>query len=103
MNHFAFTTQESTIVLFGTGRVEFKYVNPADGPRNTKKSRWEHDQSCNFRARFEWPHLELRVLIWNTAVLFSIPLEPAWIPRIAKDSVFHGGTSQLAEKIVRRP
>ena len=38
MNHYAFTTQESTIVLFGTGPVEFKYVNPNDDPRNTKKS-----------------------------------------------------------------
>jgi quercetin dioxygenase-like cupin family protein len=38
MNHFAFTAQESTIVLFGMGPVEFKYVNPADDPRNTKKS-----------------------------------------------------------------
>ena len=28
MNHFAYTTQETTIVLYGTGPVEFKYVNP---------------------------------------------------------------------------
>lgn len=35
MNHYAFTTaQETTIVLFGQGPVEFKYVNPADDPRN---------------------------------------------------------------------
>lgn len=35
MNHFAFTTsQETTIVLYGQGPVEFKYVNPADDPRN---------------------------------------------------------------------
>jgi hypothetical protein len=33
MNHFAFTTQETTIVLYGMGPVEFKYVNPADDPR----------------------------------------------------------------------
>jgi quercetin dioxygenase-like cupin family protein len=39
MNHYAFTTQESTIVLFGMGPVEVKYVNPADDPRNVKKSR----------------------------------------------------------------
>jgi quercetin dioxygenase-like cupin family protein len=38
MNHFSYTTQESTIVLFGMGPVEFKYVNPADDPRNAKKS-----------------------------------------------------------------
>jgi len=38
MNHYAFTTQESTIVLFGTGPVEFKYVNPSDDPRTTKKT-----------------------------------------------------------------
>ncbi len=33
MNHFAYTTQETTIVLYGQGPVEFKYVNPADDPR----------------------------------------------------------------------
>ena len=38
MNHFAYTTQESTIVLYGIGPVDFKYVNPADDPRNTKKT-----------------------------------------------------------------
>ena len=36
MNHFAYTAQETTIVLYGQGPVEFKYVNPADDPRNTK-------------------------------------------------------------------
>ncbi|HEY1902688.1 MAG TPA: cupin domain-containing protein [Terracidiphilus sp.] len=37
MNHFAFTTaNETTIVLYGQGPVEFKYVNPADDPRNAK-------------------------------------------------------------------
>ena len=34
MNHFAYTTQESTIILFGQGPVEFKYVNPSDDPRH---------------------------------------------------------------------
>ena len=34
MNHFAYTTQETTIVLYGVGPVEFKYVNPSDDPRN---------------------------------------------------------------------
>ena len=34
MNHFAYTTSETTIVLYGQGPVEFKYVNPADDPRN---------------------------------------------------------------------
>lgn len=38
MNHFAYTAAESTIVLYGTGPVEFKYVNPADDPRNAKSS-----------------------------------------------------------------
>lgn len=33
-NHFAYTTGETTIVLYGQGPVEFKYVNPADDPRN---------------------------------------------------------------------
>jgi len=35
-NHFAFTKQPTTIVLFGQGPVEFKYVNPNDDPRNKK-------------------------------------------------------------------
>ena len=39
MNHFAYTTLESTIVLYGTGPVEFKYVNPSDDPRNVKSSK----------------------------------------------------------------
>jgi len=34
MNHFAYTTKETTIVLYGIGPVEFKYVNPADDLRN---------------------------------------------------------------------
>jgi len=34
VNHFAYTTQESTVVLFGQGPVEFKYVNPSDDPRS---------------------------------------------------------------------
>ena len=34
MNHYAFTgAQPTTIVLYGVGPVEFKYVNPADDPR----------------------------------------------------------------------
>lgn len=38
MNHFAYTTTgEATIVLYGVGPVEFKYVNAADDPRNAKK------------------------------------------------------------------
>jgi hypothetical protein len=37
MNHFAYTAaQETTIVLYGQGPVEFKYVNPADDPRHAK-------------------------------------------------------------------
>jgi len=37
MNHFAYTTaQETTIVLYGEGPVEFKYVNPTDDPRAAK-------------------------------------------------------------------
>jgi quercetin dioxygenase-like cupin family protein len=35
-NHFAYTKQETTILLFGTGPVDFKYVNPQDDPRNKK-------------------------------------------------------------------
>jgi len=37
MNHYAFTgAQPATIVLYGVGPVEFKYVNPSDDPRNRK-------------------------------------------------------------------
>jgi quercetin dioxygenase-like cupin family protein len=36
-NHFAYTQEETTIVLYGLGPVEFKYVDPADDPRNAKK------------------------------------------------------------------
>ena len=37
MNHFAYTgAKETTIVLYGQGPVEFKYVDPADDPRNSK-------------------------------------------------------------------
>jgi quercetin dioxygenase-like cupin family protein len=32
-NHFAYTKRETTILLYGQGPVEFKYVNPADDPR----------------------------------------------------------------------
>jgi quercetin dioxygenase-like cupin family protein len=35
MNHYAYTgRQETTIILYGQGPVEFKYVNPADDPRS---------------------------------------------------------------------
>src|SRR5436190_24112371 len=37
MNHFAYTaTEETTIVLYGQGPVDFKYVNPSDDPRAIK-------------------------------------------------------------------
>jgi hypothetical protein len=39
MNHFAFTKQETTIVLFGQGPVVFKYVNPSDDPRHAATSK----------------------------------------------------------------
>jgi len=35
-NHYAYTKQETTILLYGMGPVEFKYVNPQDDPRNKK-------------------------------------------------------------------
>jgi len=39
MNHFAYTgAAETTIVLYGQGPVEFKYVNPSDDPRNVRTS-----------------------------------------------------------------
>jgi quercetin dioxygenase-like cupin family protein len=40
-NHFAYTKRETTILLYGQGPVEFKYVNPADDPR-TKTSTSRH-------------------------------------------------------------
>jgi quercetin dioxygenase-like cupin family protein len=37
MNHYAYTAgEETTIILYGQGPVEFKYVNPADDPRNAR-------------------------------------------------------------------
>ena len=41
VNHFAYTTGETTILLYGVGPVEFKYVNPSDDPRaaTSKQSR----------------------------------------------------------------
>jgi quercetin dioxygenase-like cupin family protein len=37
MNHFAYTgAQPVTVVLYGQGPVDFKYVNPSDDPRNKK-------------------------------------------------------------------
>ncbi len=40
MNHYAFTgAQETTILLYGVGPVEFKYVNPQDDPRTKKGTR----------------------------------------------------------------
>jgi quercetin dioxygenase-like cupin family protein len=32
-NHFAYTTRETTILLYGQGPVDFTYVNRADDPR----------------------------------------------------------------------
>jgi quercetin dioxygenase-like cupin family protein len=40
MNHYAFTgAQETTILLYGVGPVEFKYANPQDDPRTKKGTR----------------------------------------------------------------
>ncbi|HEY2431220.1 MAG TPA: cupin domain-containing protein [Vicinamibacterales bacterium] len=37
MNHYAYTgAQAATILLYGVGPVEFKYVNPSDDPRTKK-------------------------------------------------------------------
>ena len=38
-NHYAYTKQETTIILYGIGPVDFKYVNPKDDPRNTSRNR----------------------------------------------------------------
>jgi quercetin dioxygenase-like cupin family protein len=40
MNHYAFTgAQETTILLYGLGPVEFTYVNPEDDPRSQKPAK----------------------------------------------------------------
>src|SRR5262245_30985978 len=40
MNQYAYAGAEGAeIVLFGQGPVEFKYVNPADDPRNAKPAK----------------------------------------------------------------
>ena len=44
-NHFAYTRAETTIVLFGQGPVEFKYVNPADDPRTPPSRIGKHMES----------------------------------------------------------
>ena len=36
MNHYVFTQAETVFTVHGQGPVEFKYVNPADDPRNKK-------------------------------------------------------------------
>ena len=39
VNHFAYTRGETTIILYGQGPVDFKYVNAADDPRTTTSTR----------------------------------------------------------------
>jgi hypothetical protein len=40
MNHYAYAGKKGAdFVLFGQGPVEFKYVNPADDPRNAKSAK----------------------------------------------------------------
>ncbi len=36
-NHYAYTKEQTSIVVYGMGPVEFNYVNPADDPRNAGK------------------------------------------------------------------
>jgi quercetin dioxygenase-like cupin family protein len=38
-NHAAYTKTETTILLYGQGPVEFKYVNPSDDPRTATSTR----------------------------------------------------------------
>jgi quercetin dioxygenase-like cupin family protein len=37
-NHFAYTKGEASVLLYGMGPVEFKYVNPGDDPRTRTSS-----------------------------------------------------------------
>jgi quercetin dioxygenase-like cupin family protein len=39
MNHFAYSTADTTIVLYGQGPVEFKYVVATDDPRHAKPTK----------------------------------------------------------------
>lgn len=36
MNHFVYTKEETVFSVYGQGPIDFKYVNPADDPRNAK-------------------------------------------------------------------
>jgi len=36
-NHYAYTREETILLVYGTGPDDFRYVNPADDPRNAKK------------------------------------------------------------------
>ncbi len=37
MHHYAFTKEATTILVYGTGPVEFNYIDSADDPRKAKK------------------------------------------------------------------
>jgi len=37
MNHYAYAKTAASVILYAQGPIEFKYVNPADDPRNQKK------------------------------------------------------------------
>ena len=39
VNHFAYSTEDTTIVLYGHGPVEFKYVVATDDPRHVKPTK----------------------------------------------------------------
>ena len=36
VNHYAYTLEDTTILLHGVGPVDFKYVNPSDDPRDVR-------------------------------------------------------------------
>jgi quercetin dioxygenase-like cupin family protein len=36
-NHFAYTKEGATVLVYGIGPIEFTYVNPADDPRKAEK------------------------------------------------------------------
>ena len=37
MNHYAYAKTAASILIYAQGPIDFKYVNPADDPRNQKK------------------------------------------------------------------
>jgi hypothetical protein len=70
MNHFAYTaSKETTIVLYGQGPVEFKYVNPSDDPRAVNKgTKWRRSRRNPTRLSGRTTGTERSILLANHRV-----------------------------------